>query len=85
MHIGYTLSCYGQNSHIYSTPITAARDEVRAVLKGRRFLINGDPLTEDEFRALAQFASKDIELGWDPNLEYLLEGMNLPQEDSKWI
>ncbi len=84
MHVGYCLSCYGENSYVFSAPLSTTRDEARKVLE-RKHLINGDPLTEAQVRALREHALGEVEIGWDENLSFFFEGRNLPEDDSKWL
>lgn len=84
MHIGYCLTCYGDESHVFSAPISATRDDARTVLD-RTHLINGAPLTEDQVKALREYLIGEVEIGWDKNLEFFLEGHNLPEDDHDWL
>ncbi len=58
------------------------REDVGIIL-GRTYPINGEPLTEAEVNALRQFA-EEVEIGWDENLSFFLEGHNLPDNDNEW-
>lgn len=79
MHIGFSISCYGQDSYVFSVPITATPEDIQAIL-GRTHPINGEPLTETELGALRKFTG-DVEIGWDQNLSFFLEGHNIPNDD----
>ena len=80
MHVGYCISCYGEETHVFSAPISATRMEARKILS-REFIINGEPLSKMQLEGLRPFLIGDIEIGWDDTLEFLLEGHNLPDDD----
>mgnify|MGYP001014306809 CR=1 FL=1 len=84
MHIGYCISCYSEKSYVFSAPISATRDDARKVLD-RKFMINGEPLTEDQVKALRVYAIGEIEIGWEDNLKFYLEGHNLPDDEVEWV
>lgn len=83
MHVGYCISCYGDESHVFSVPLSLSPDDARRVLH-RTQLINGEPLTEDQVKGLRQYALGEIEIGWDENLNFFFEGQNLPDDDHDW-
>lgn len=77
-HIGYALACYtGDHCHLYSIPIDATTQDLRSEL-GWQYPINAEPLTLGEFQKVFPFVIGCIELDWSENLEFLIEGMNLP-------
>ena len=47
-------------------------------------MINGEPLTEDQVKALRVYAIGEIEIGWEDNLKFYLEGHNLPDDEVEW-
>lgn len=83
MHTGYCISCYGEESCLFSAPISAKRYDLQKVL-AREFLINGEPLTQDEVIALRSYTIGEIEIGWGQNLSFYLEGYNLPDTVEEW-
>jgi hypothetical protein len=42
----------------------------------RAHVINGDPLTKNEVSLLKEFVMGEVEIGWDENLEFFIEGRN---------
>jgi len=85
MHIGYILSCYAENSHVYSIPISVSRDEARKILPKRKYIIDGNPLTKEEFGKLSPFLAEGVELGWHEAFEHVIEGLNLPDAVNEWM
>ena len=47
-------------------------------------MINGEPLTQNELIALRPYLLYEVEVGWDKNLNFYLEGSNLPDSDDEW-
>ncbi len=78
-HIGYVLSCYRENAVIYSIPLNVSTVILKKLL-GRANLINAEPLTKTEFVAIFPHIIGAIELCWHEDLEFLVEGMNLPPD-----
>jgi hypothetical protein len=76
-HVGYCLGCYRDNRLIYSIPLDAGTETLLG-MPDRSNVINGDPLTKEEFAALFPHVVGTIELCWHDDLEFLIEGMNLP-------
>jgi len=83
IHVGYCISCYSEDSYVFSAPISASRDEARPLLN-RKSMINGEPLTQNELIALRPYLLYEVEVGWDKNLNFYLEGSNLPDSDDEW-
>ena len=83
IHVGYCISCYGDDSYVFSAPISVSRDEARALLN-RKWMINGEPLTQNELIALRPYLLYEVEVGWDENLNFYLEGSNLSASDDEW-
>ncbi len=76
-HIGYCLSCYRNGRSIYSIPLGASTESLAMTLN-RSNIINGDPLTKLEFVAVFPDIIGAIELCWHEDLEFFIEGQNLP-------
>ena len=62
MHVGYCLSCYGEDSYVFSAPLSATREDARKMLD-RKHMINGEPLTEAQVKALRPFLIGEVEIG----------------------
>ncbi len=79
MHQGYCISCYGKKSYVFSAPISASSEEVQLILR-RKSVINGEPLTHQQLKKLQPYLIGEVEIGWDDNLAFYLEGQNLPED-----
>ena len=84
MHVGFCISCYGDDSHIFSAPISATPNEAREILN-RRILISGEELNTSELEALRAYLINGTEIGWVDSLNYYLEGQNIPEADEEWV
>ena len=78
MYMGYTISCYNDNGYFYAIPINHIESYLKEALK-RDYIINGDPLTKDEFDYLSKYLVEGAEITWNENFEYYVEGTNLPE------
>lgn len=78
-HVGYVLSCYREHGTIYSIPLDASIVTLKELL-GRAYPINAEPLTKPEFAAVFPHIVGAIELCWHDDLEFLIEGVNLPPD-----
>gem|GEM_PF-1894344 len=76
-HAGYCLSCYRPEGVVFSIPMDASTSSLSEIL-GRSSPINGEPLSKAEFVTVFTFVIGAIELCWHDDLEFLIEGMNLP-------
>lgn len=76
-HVGYSLSCYRGDSSIYSIPLDASTELLKGLLD-RTHVINGEPVTKEQFVAVFPYIVGSIELCWHGDLEFLIEGANLP-------
>jgi hypothetical protein len=76
-HVGYTLCCYRENGPIYSLPIDVPTGLLKELLE-REHVINGEPLTKRQFAAVFLHVIGSAELCWHDDLEFLVEGANLP-------
>jgi hypothetical protein len=76
-HVGYTLGCYRDNGKIYSLPLDAASGVLKNLLE-REFVISGESLTKLQFVALFRHVIGAAELCWHDDLEFVVEGANLP-------
>jgi hypothetical protein len=76
-HVGYVLSCLREHRAIYSIPLDATTLILKELL-GRAYPINAEPLTKPEFVAVFPHIIGSIELCWFDDLEFLIEGTNLP-------
>ena len=72
MAIQYTIGCYAESSYYYSVPIRASTEWLQKTLK-RKEVINGEPLTKDQFFTLRKRLHWTIEIGWIEDLEYFVE------------
>ncbi len=70
----YCVSCYGEESHVFSIPLKTSAVWLKKTLR-RKTLFNGDALTKNQVEALRCKLPELTELGWDPVLEYYLEGI----------
>ena len=70
----FTIGCYSSTIAIYSIPIIAETPELLDQLERGEFPINGEPLSEAEFKKLAGKVPTGVEIGWSPELSYYLEG-----------
>lgn len=84
-HIGYCNSCYGREkpTYVFSAPISLTRESLLKILN-RENMINGEPLSENEFWNMRNHVIGDVEIGCDGRLDCFLEGHNLPEECSDW-
>jgi len=69
----YCISCYGSDSYVFSVPVRASEGWLKKVLR-RKTLISGGRLSRKQFKAIWLRVPKGIEIGWDTNLKYFLEG-----------
>jgi hypothetical protein len=76
-HVGYCLGCYRDNRVIYSIPLDATTETLLGMIE-RPNVINGEALTKREFAAVFPHVVGTIELCWHDDLEFVIEGMNLP-------
>jgi hypothetical protein len=53
-HVGYCISCYDGDGHIFSIPISASTNELRQIL-GKQWPIDATPLTHEELEAVYRF------------------------------
>ncbi|GEM_PF-4699738 len=68
----YTIGCYGKESYVFTVPLRASEKWLKKVLR-RSALINGKLLTRKQLNVLKRRVAKRTEIGWDANLEYVLE------------
>ncbi len=78
-HVGYCLSCYRNNVPVYSIPVDATTEALLRVLN-RPNVISGEALTKAEFASVFPYIVGTIELCWHEDLEFVIEGQNLPSD-----
>lgn len=76
-HVGYCISCYDAEGPLFSIPISVSTAQLRQTL-GKQWPIDATPLTREELEAVYLFVTGYISLGWREELEYYIEGNNLP-------
>lgn len=76
-HVGYCLCCYRADGPIYSIPLATSTENLLEILK-RRNVINGKALTKREFTAVFPHLVGAAELCWRDDLEFVIEGRDLP-------
>ena len=77
VHIGYCLSCYKTGGPVYTIPLDVTTKEIKEILK-REHPISGMPLEKEELKKVYPYVQESIEICWHDDLEFYLEGMNLP-------
>ena len=78
-HVGYCLSCCLNYSPVYSIPLQVTPEKIKKAL-GRSIPISGEPLTKEQLKAVYAFVDGYIELCWNDDLEFFVNGMNLPDD-----
>jgi len=75
LKLQYVISCYAPKSSLYSVPIRASTDWLKKAL-ARQDVINGEPLTQSEFRLLKTRLDWRIEITWHPRFRYFVEAVS---------
>ena len=70
----YYISCFVDDTAVFSVPITSTEELLERVLKRGKFPINGEPLERYEFEELKKYLVEGVEVGWHPSFKYFLEG-----------
>ena len=78
-HVGYCLSCYKIGGPVYTIPVEVTTKEIKEVL-ARDHPINGMPLEQEELKKIYPYVQGYIEICWHDDLQFFLEGMNLPDD-----
>jgi hypothetical protein len=76
-HVGYCLSCLIGSRVIHSIPISAKASDLREIIPDPGGFI-GESLSKDQFVQVFKFVIGSIALCWNPDFEFVIEGMNLP-------
>ena len=78
MYMGYNISCYNDDGYFYTIPINHIESYLKEFLK-KDFLIDGEPLTEDQFKYIQNYIVEGAEITWNKNFKYYIEGKDLPE------
>jgi hypothetical protein len=76
----YTISAYEGDYYIFAIPLRTTKKWLQQALK-RTEVMNGEELTENQFKKLKPKIIPGVECCWYPRIHYFLEGYNEAEKD----